>query len=59
MNGHVFQTHTAQNKRGQFQDTLNMLKVYASNDFKEDTSYLTPMFTQLKVPEAPKPADPI
>ena len=37
MSGHVFQTYAELNKRGQFQNMLNMLKVYASNAFKEDT----------------------
>ena len=36
-----------------------MLKVYALCVFKEDISYLTPMFTQLKDPEVPKAADPV
>jgi len=36
-----------------------MLKVYASAAFKEDISYLTQMFTQLKELEVPEPADPV
>ena len=41
------------------EDTLNMLKDYTSNDFKEDIRCLTLMFAQLKEHEVPKPIDPI
>ena len=45
MNGHVFQVHGEQIKRGQFQDTLDMLRVYASKCMKKDINILNPLFT--------------
>ena len=33
MLGHVFQVNEKQQKRGQFKETVNMLKVYASESF--------------------------
>ena len=47
------------NKQRQSQDVLNMLKVYESTTFKENMIYLTPIFTQLKESEVPKPTDPV
>ena len=59
MNGHAFQTNAEQSKQVKLQGTLNMLNVYVFIVFKEDISYLTPMFTELKELEVPKPADPV
>ena len=39
MNGHVFQVHGQQSKRRQFQDTLDMLRVYASKCMKRTLTY--------------------
>ena len=50
MNGHVFQVHEEQRKRGQFQDTLDMLSVYASKRMKKDFNTLNPLFTELLEP---------
>ena len=59
MNGNVFQTHAEQKKRGQFQDTMDALKVYSSTTFRKDINHLTKLFTELKKPEVPRPPDPV
>ena len=59
MNSNVFQTHAEQKKRGQFQDTMDALKVYSSTTFRKDINHLTKLFTELKTPEVPKPPDPV
>lgn len=58
MNGHVFQVHAEQKKRGQFQDTLDMLKIYASTAFKKDITSLNILFSELKEPRIPEPEEP-
>jgi hypothetical protein len=58
MGGHVFQIHSEQTKRGQFQDTLDALKVYSSTTFRKEITSLNKLFTQLKTPEVVKPKDP-
>ena len=58
MNGHVFQVHGEQRKRGQFQDTLDMLRVYASKCMKKDINTLNPLFTDLKEPMIKIPVEP-
>ena len=55
MNGNVFQTHSEQRKRGQFQDTMDALKVYASTVYKKDIRYLNPLFNRLERPEVKEP----
>ena len=57
MNGHVFQTHVKQKKRGQFQDTLDALKVYASTTYHKDINHLTILFSELKTPEVAQPLE--
>ena len=59
MNGHVFQVHAEQKKRGQFQDTLDALKVYASTAYRKDINHLTRLFSELKTPEVPRPEEPV
>lgn len=59
MSGHVVETHTKQIKRGQFQDTLNMLKIYLSTQFKQDVNYFTPLFSQFREPAVKKSPDPV
>ena len=58
MNGHVFQTHAEQAKRGQFNATLDSLRVYSSTFFKTEIRYLGPLFRDLKTPSVPKPKNP-
>jgi hypothetical protein len=59
MNGNVFQTHAEQRKRGQFQDTLDALRIFASTAYRKDIHFLTRLFTDLQVPFVPKPDEPI
>ena len=47
MNGNVFEIHSEQRKKGQFQESMDALKVYASTTYKKDIQFLTPMFTNL------------
>ena len=58
MNGHIFETHSGQSNRGQFQDSLDTLKFYAFTKFKQDISLLSPLFSQLKVKTVHKPGEP-
>ena len=58
MNGHVFQVHGEQSKRGQFKDTLDMLRVYASKCMKKDINTLNPLFTELIEPVIKIPVEP-
>jgi hypothetical protein len=58
MNGHVFQVHAEQTKRGQFQETLDMLKIYASTAYKKDITALNPLFSKLTEPRVPEPEEP-
>ena len=55
MNGNVFQTHSEQKKRGQFQDTMDALKVYSSTVYKKDIRYLNPLFNRLERPDVSEP----
>ena len=47
---HVFQVHGEQIKREQFRDTLDMLRIYTSKNFKKDISALSCLFCDLKRP---------
>ena len=58
MNGHVFQVHGEQSKRGQLQDTLDMFRVYASKCMKQDINTLNPLFTELIEPVIQIPIEP-
>ena len=50
MNGRMFQLHGEQRKRGQFQDTLDMVRVHASKCMKKDINKLNPLFVNLLQP---------
>ena len=58
MNGNIFQIHSEQQKKGQFQETMDALKVYASITYKKDINYLTPLFTNLEEPQVDQPDKP-
>ena len=55
MQGHVFQVHSEQRKSGQFDDTMNALKTFASNKYVQHIDYLTPIFVDLSEPQLVKP----
>ena len=59
LSGSVFQVQAERPKRGQFQDSVDSLKVYSSTHFKNDIGYLNILFTKLEKPVVPEPADPI
>ena len=58
LNNHVFQTYSEQCTRGQFIITIEQLRVYAAEHFREDTEYLRPLFKDLIAPIIPKPVKP-
>ena len=51
----VFQEHSKQRKRGQFNDTMDVLKVYASTKYVSHIEYLTPIFIDLLPPSITRP----
>ena len=55
MNGHVFQLQVEQKRRGQFQETLDQLHIYASSMYKKDIMQLKILFTELKQPGLAEP----
>ena len=59
MGSNVFQIHSEQKTRGQFQDTLEALKVYSSTTFRKEITSLTRLFTELKAPELDIPKEPV
>ena len=56
--GHVFQVHSEQRKRGQFQDTLDQLKIYASTNYKKEIKHMRKLFTGIQTPQISKPKPP-
>ena len=60
MNGHVFQTHSEQRKKNQFNDTLDALKTYVSQKYIKHIDYLMPLFVDLSSPSIlmPTPSAP-
>ena len=65
MNGHVFKIHAEKPPKGQFQDTLDTLKIYSSTIHQQDINSLTSLFINTKIltvdtptePEVSKPID--
>ena len=55
MNGQVFQLQLEQKKKGQFQETLDQLQIYASSNYKKDIKHLKILFTELRQPAIVKP----
>ena len=55
MGGHVFQCHSEQRERGQFEETLGALKTFASTKYVSYIDYLTPIFVNLTQPILIKP----
>ena len=59
MLGHVFQVNGEQRKRGQFKDTLEILKIYASENFPKDIRKMESFFGDvIKKPEIMDPEEP-
>ena len=55
MEGKVFQVHSEQKQKGQFEETLRALELYASKHHKADVEALVPLFKNLKEPTVPTP----
>ena len=55
MIGHVFQVHSEQRKRGQFQDTLDQLKICASTNYKKEIKHMRKLFMEIEAPQISKP----
>jgi len=51
----VFQCHSEQQNRGQFDETMGALKTFASTKYVSHIDYLTPIFTDLTQPSLIKP----
>ena len=49
MNGQVFQLQLEQKKKGQFQETLDQLQIYASSNYKKDIKHLKILFTDVRI----------
>ena len=58
MLGHVFQVHSEQRTRGQFQDTMDQLKIYASTNYKKEIKHMRKLFTDIDTPQVSKPKPP-
>ena len=56
---HVFQVNGEQEKRGKFKETVNMLKVYVSENFRKDVSAMESLFgDEIKKPKIDEPDEP-
>ena len=59
MNGAVFEIHAEQPPKGQFQDTLDVLKIYSSTMHKLDIDSLNVLFIDITEPTIVPPTEPI
>ena len=50
MSGHVFQCHSEQRLKGEFEDTMGALKTFASTKYVSYINYLTPIFVDISEP---------
>ena len=55
MNGHVFQLHTEQQRRGQFQATIDQLQTFTALHHKKETKAMKIIFTNMEEPILPVP----
>ena len=58
LNGHVFQIHSEQIKRNQFNDTMDALKTFASQKYVKHIDYIMPLFVDFSAPSIPRPVQP-
>ena len=59
MLGHVFQVNGEHRTRGQFKDTLDMLRIYASENFPKDVKKMESLFgTDITTPVIEEPKEP-
>ena len=55
MSGNVFQCHSEQRERGQFEETIGALTTFSSTKYVSNIDYLTPIFVNLSQPVLTKP----
>ena len=55
MNGHVFQLHTEQQRRRQFQATLHQLQTFTALHHKKESKAMKVIFTNMEEPILPVP----
>ena len=55
MGGHIFQCHSEQRIRGEFDETMRALKTFASAKYVAYIDYLTPIFVDILEPTLVKP----
>ena len=55
MSGHVFQCHSEQRVKGEFDETMGALKTFASTKYVSYIDYLTPIFVDISEPTLVKP----
>ena len=58
MLGHVFQVNGEQRKRGQFKDTLDMLRIYTLKNMQKEMSMLSCFLVMTSPPEVEEPIEP-
>ena len=60
MMGRVFQVNGEQRKRGQFKDTLDMMKIYTSKNMPKKMDILSCIFNDdITEPEVKEPEEPV
>ena len=55
MDRHVFQVHSEQRKKRQFDVTMKQLSVFVSTNYTAQAKHLAPLFRDLSPPSIPKP----
>ena len=59
MHGHAFQVYGEQKKQGQFKDSINMMKIYASQEYEKEIGLIGCLFEDdIKEPQLDEPMDP-
>ena len=58
INGHVFKIHAEKPLKGQFQDTLDTLKIYSSTIHQQYINSLTSLFINTNIPTVDTPTEP-
>mmetsp|Transcript_20113 Transcript_20113/g.28305 ORF Transcript_20113/g.28305 Transcript_20113/m.28305 type:complete len:316 (-) Transcript_20113:13-960(-) len=58
MQGHVFQMHSEHHKKGQFEETMKALGVYASVTYAKDSVHMQALFENLEEPKVEQPSPP-
>jgi len=59
MNGHVIQVRNEQTRNGEFQDSVDQLRLYSSINHKQEIRVLKSLFDDLEGPKLPEPEEPV